>query len=242
MIMKIHLVIAMFCVCVLGSARATDSQNLEKTWTQARVYAPGNWLPRSAGSFRTQQQYPVIIYFHGCGGISSNNDAAWAEFLSSQGYLVVMPDSFAQSGRTPGCNASTRQRESYATAQVRLKEVDLALERIRNTGWSTGQVFLMGHSQGAWAISAVQSPEISGVILSSMKCQQVQINPTVSILRIGYVNDPWMPVSIPECGDQQEHPSYTRLFVAGREHETAYSRELKTAVRDWLKMRTRQSQ
>lgn len=240
--MKIQLITVILLLTLVSPARALDPEHLEKTWQQARVYEPGSWWPRTAASYRSEQKYPVILYFHGCGGISSNNDIQWAEFFKSLGYLTVMPDSFAQPGRVNGCDPRARQRESFETAQVRLREVELAVTRLRQTGWSTGQVFLMGHSQGAWAISAVNTADISGVILSSMKCQQIQINPTVPILRIGYVNDPWMPVSIPDCGDHVEHPSYARLFVAGREHETAYSRELKAAVKAWLREKTTQSQ
>ena len=59
--------------------------------------------------------FPAIVMLHDCSGLgphSSGAPARWAQLLATQGYVVIMPDSFAPRGYPQGvCTAPPAKRK-----------------------------------------------------------------------------------------------------------------------------------
>jgi len=120
-----------------------------------RVTFPGpggielqGWLyaPTQAGA------HPAVVALHGCAGLTESGGGPsarhddWGQRLSSQGYLVLFPDSFASRGLGPQCKVSEREvhpsRERVADAEAALRWLaarpDVKAQAITLLGWSNG--------------------------------------------------------------------------------------------------------
>lgn len=221
---------------------ATDpKQEVVRTWNQATVFSPTNDSPTSISSFKPEKKYPIVLYFHGCTGISNANDKAWGKFLSSRGFVVVMPDSFVRSYRYLGCDPKSKKLGNDSkVGWLRVDEVLFAVQQAKQLPWSNGKIYLMGHSEGAWAVSMYSGDDISGVVFSSLRCVlSISNSPNVPVLRIGYKSDPWNPMPIENCAEQINRNNYVKAYVDGVEHETFYSDALKKQVADFLETLSR---
>ena len=226
-----------FTVFSLNFCFAYQDTNLERTWNEARVYVPGASRHSFVKDYVAQQKFPVVLYMHGCSGISDVNDAPWAKLLSENGFLVIMPNSFARSNKTSFCDPSIWRKSDINDALFRVDELGHALSMLRSTEWSDGNIFIMGHSQGAWAAANTPISEVNAVVFSSlMSCtRRVVVHQSVPMLRIGYTHDPWDDKPVLECPIQQSNLNLTQEIVRGRDHETYRSRSLRKVVLEFLK-------
>ena len=100
---------------------------------------------------------PAVVALHGCGGmysaLKSKRDElsarhrAMAELLTSEGYVVLFPDSFRPRGRDEICTIENRRR-TITQANRRLdaqgalvylqSRADVAPDRVASLGWSHG--------------------------------------------------------------------------------------------------------
>lgn len=104
------------------------------------------YMPAGAGPF------PAVIALHGCAGLRDANGELsarhrdWAERLSSQGFVVVMPDSFASRGLGPQCKYSEREvrpsgervGDVKAAFNYVLSLPQVKADAINLLGWSNG--------------------------------------------------------------------------------------------------------
>jgi poly(3-hydroxybutyrate) depolymerase len=229
--------ILIFSFFFLNISLAYQDINLERTWTEARVYVPGTSRHTFVKDYVAEQKFPVVIYMHGCSGFSDVNDIPWAKLLSESGYLVIMPNSFARSNKTSFCDPRIWKKPDINDALFRVDELGYALSMLRKTEWSDGNIFLMGHSQGAWAVANTPINDVNGVIFSSlMSCtRRVNVHQSVPMLRVGFTNDPWDDKPVLECPIQQSNLILTQEIVRGRDHETYRNRSLRKAVLEFLK-------
>lgn len=225
-------------VIISGCSTSPDGpENLERTWNEGKVYIPGSRTPQTVKSFKSNQRYPVVLYFHGCTGISTINDIPWARLLASNGYLVVMPDSFARTNKFPECDVKTLRRPTVDDGWRRVNEIIFAVEKIKQTDWSDGTIYLMGHSQGAWALTRYPGHDVDGIVLSSLvSCGwSMDISRTTPVLRLGYSNDPWNTTSPAVCDTRWVHENFQMKIIDGAEHETYYSRQFQQDVLEFLR-------
>jgi dienelactone hydrolase len=104
------------------------------------------YMPNGTGPF------PAVVALHGCAGLrDASGDLSlrhkdWAERLSSQGFIVLFPDSFASRGLGPQCKNSDRavhpSRERVADAKAAFDYL-AALPQVKANaisllGWSNG--------------------------------------------------------------------------------------------------------
>ncbi len=122
---------------------------------QERVTLPGPdgvtlqaalWRPAGAGP------HPAVIALHGCGGLDNRSGrpsarhADWGARLAAEGFLVLMPDSFASRGLPPQCTVKERavrpSRERVRDAEAALAWLaargDVKRQAISLLGWSNG--------------------------------------------------------------------------------------------------------
>jgi dienelactone hydrolase len=95
--------------------------------------------------------FPAIVIMHGCSGLSPRgNDAPrrWANELVTQGYVVLIPDSFTPRGLLKGiCTGDAEGR--VASGNVRAADAYGALALLRTLPFVDGKrVGLMGNSHG----------------------------------------------------------------------------------------------
>jgi dienelactone hydrolase len=104
------------------------------------------YMPKGTGPF------PAVIAMHGCSGLRDKNGELserhrdWAERLSAQGFIVLLPDSFASRGLGPQCKNSEREvrpsRERVADVKAAFDYVaglaQVKPSAINLLGWSNG--------------------------------------------------------------------------------------------------------
>jgi dienelactone hydrolase len=94
-------------------------------------------LPRGPGPF------PTLILLHGCGGIGPNL-AAWAQWLTWEGYGALVLDSFGGRGLRRVCGDSSvltggaRSSDVYAAAKYLATLPAVDATRLGAIGWSHG--------------------------------------------------------------------------------------------------------
>ncbi|MBL8525069.1 MAG: dienelactone hydrolase family protein [Betaproteobacteria bacterium] len=96
--------------------------------------------------------FPAIVMMHDCSGLGPNSSGApnrWAKELVSQGYVVIMPDSFSTRGFPDGvCTNDSPQRIEVAPAR-RQTDAYAALAHLRTLpNVDSARVGLMGGSHG----------------------------------------------------------------------------------------------
>lgn len=227
--MKRKLILAL--LLTVNTAYATD---VDKSWESAPVYVPGSSFSKSTKDLESlTQSYPVVIYLHGCTGITSHNDRAWAKALADTGYIVVMPDSMSRNGRIPNCDprakgpiAAFPQAHDY-----RQEEIGYALAQARSARWSDKRnVFIMGHSEGGTAVARSTYDGVKGIVISGWSCTH-KTNPKfdginsprqIPGLAIAWTRDPWREGKPNEgyCSNKAEGRQFRQVDLPGVGHDT----------------------
>lgn len=159
------------------------------------VYSPANLPPITAS-------YPVVIFMHGCSGITAEGEVQWGKYLRDLGYVVLVPNSVARRDRGPVCDTTSAQhygRDTYH--RLRQQEIDFALEKVLSSGWARkDRVFLMGHSDGGVAAALTSRSEFRGIIISAWTCTTkytaytgIRSPKEVPVLSLMWSWDRWYP-------------------------------------------------
>lgn len=149
-------------------AQTAENQraNVAMSWEKAEVFVPGSFFKTTPNKVTVNKPLPVVIYLHGCTGIESNHDARWGDFIKGLGYIAVLPDSMARTGRKPNCDPRTKRGGAFPQAHaMRMEELRYALEQVKKSAWADpDNVFLMGTAKVAklrratrWLIFAASS-------------------------------------------------------------------------------------
>jgi dienelactone hydrolase len=92
--------------------------------------------------------FPAIVALHGCNGLFKEGalvarEAAWAQHLTSHGYVVLFPDSFGPRDVTTDCEGrvrawAERSYDAYGALRYLQAQPFVIGERIGLMGWSHG--------------------------------------------------------------------------------------------------------
>ena len=146
-----------------------------------------------------------------------------------------MPDSFARNGKMLECDSKTYKKPTMSDGYLRVDEINYALKKIKEMDWFNGHLVLMGHSQGAWALTRSPIENVAGIVLSSLEsCQMINMSSSVPIHRAGYEKDPWSNISPLQCDSHMVKNNFSMNIVSGVEHETYYSPELRRSIIDFI--------
>ena len=222
-------------------------EELEMALTKATVYLPGSLLPTRPDKVTAKDPSPVLVFMHGCTGIS-NHDSMWARFISDLGFIVVMPNSMARPDRVSNCDSQSAKitnRFPFAY-EYRLQEIDFAWERLQNYPWARkNQIFLMGHSEGGVSVARTKSGRFQGLIISGWSCTN-KFNPSyngmfapkhIPVLAIADRDDFWHRGTQwqGQCIDHAAgRESFIQVDLKGGDHATYPYPEARNAVRDFL--------
>ena len=224
-----------------------DIDGVENSWNKADVFVPGNFFTKTPNNVKTDKVYPVVIYLHGCSGITQH-DYSWAKYISTLGFIVVQPDSFARPDRKMMCNPYTQSvdRNKLPKALMfRQQEIRYTLEQVKQVSWSDkNNIFLMGHSEGG--VSAALNPisEFKGIIISSWTCSHsvlggIHSDKNTPVLAMSWTNDRWFYGrglgTEGHCIDQAEgRVNFTQLDLQGKDHFTFQELVAREAVKTFL--------
>jgi len=215
--------------------------HIEESWKSAVVHVPGKWFSSKLENVEVENPMPVVIYLHGCSGISQT-DQSWARTLKGMGFVVVMPDSLAIPGRQSNCdtvNKKTNLGKVNAT-ELRSREVEYALKQIRLKPWADQRrIFIMGHSEGAVGVTRVNDELIKGIVISGFPCVHgLWADKNIPVLAIGGSEDPWFGnrynhrQCIDHWGDRSDA---TQIVLEGRGHGTAEESRAIEGVKSFFK-------
>ncbi|WP_020174626.1 dienelactone hydrolase family protein [Methyloferula stellata] len=142
----IAVAIVLFAAALVSSVAAQTPTSVQFPGTDDVVLQAALYMPKGTGPF------PAVIAMHGCSGLRDKTGALserhrdWAERLSAQGFIVLLPDSFASRGLGPQCRNSEREvrpsRERVADVKAAFDYVaglaQVKPSAINLLGWSNG--------------------------------------------------------------------------------------------------------
>jgi dienelactone hydrolase len=92
--------------------------------------------------------FPAIVALHGCGGLFRDGalvarEAAWAQLLTTHGYIVLFPDSFGPRDVTTDCEGrvrawAERSYDAYGALRYLQAQSFVIGDRVGVMGWSHG--------------------------------------------------------------------------------------------------------
>lgn len=274
--------IAIFVGFTVSCSTTDDPSELMRTWDAAHVYLPTDsldipgalervgpggstvyWLTmkpaQEKGHFHripTSKKYPVIIYMHGCIGISDHNASSGAFLAGELGVAVIQPASFARKYRPRNCNSSMKTSGMFRRAiHFRVAEANYAIREARKLSWvDPRNVFLMGHSEGGIATAKFTGEPINARIIEGATCHSgwddwdgldaPESEPVLSLLG---ANDLWQrnkPWSGMDCGPRMSRSNGSKSIVVtegGYEssHGVLMDLDVQRAVKEFIEAHMR---
>lgn len=226
------LLLAVLFAYVPSKVFAKDSvEEIQRSWDNGLVFwresnnVSSGIISEELGNATQQAGSPnVIVYMHGCNGVGNAAKATGA-FLASQGYLVVMPDSFARENKPESCDTTFHRGGKHrGVLEWRQNEANNAIRQVRQLARvNQNNVFLMGLSEGAITTATVSGEPVSARIIEGWTChagwhEYSGLNALASepVLNLLGEEDPWFTAAPlrGHCGEymQKDNGSLSVLF------------------------------
>jgi dienelactone hydrolase len=149
--------------------------------------------------------FPAIVLMHDCSGLGPSSSGApgrWAKQLLSQGYVVILPDSFSTRGFANGICTDASKRRFEVRPFVRARDARAARAFLRELPYvDKERIGLMGGSHGGFTTLVTLSRPGSGfaaAVALYPRCQfSQQLKPDVPLLILIGELDDWTPAK--EC-------------------------------------------
>jgi dienelactone hydrolase len=233
-----------FILLLIGSITyanlAFAQWDISKSWENAQVQVPGSFFTKSVVNVSTDKPLPTVILMHGCTGIHQQ-DITLARDLTSQGFIVVMPDSLAIPKRVINCNVKTNtpHLRLVPVENIRPEEIKYAVKQLQQLSWADkNNIFLIGHSEGAMGASIVREAGLSGIIISGFTCFfGIHAYPDTPVLAINFEKDPWLSkISNRQCKDAWgDRTNAQQIILPGAGHDTYNLPFVKQEIVSFLK-------
>lgn len=248
--MRIFLLITLFIVSLnFNFAHSDQSTDVDLSWAEASVFVFDHPEIKKTNQLNElRDRLPVVIYLHGCTGI--NEDAfRWGSYISSLGFIVILPNSMARVGRVPNCDAKLKRGTSaFPLAKAyRQEEISYALIKAMNSPWAQRKnIFLMGHSEGGIAAAQSSYSQFAGIIISGATCTNrenpvydgIFAPPNMPVLAVASIQDSWhenRPAVRGRCADKaQGRLFFEQVDLPGSRHPTSVSPAAREAVKKFL--------
>ena len=202
-----------------------------KTFQQS----PGEqeWTPLAEKEIKSGVKVPVVLYLHGCAGWSKQDDV-YRDLLVSEGYAVLMPDSFQR----PGRKQCAEQGSLRSRVQLRTEEVEFALEEIMKLPWvDQKKVLLMGYSEGGNTTDNWSKSGFAAHIIIGSACTLVGGEPAapldVPVLAIVGEKDHYRPGL--SCKIDRTIGGSRSIVIPGGPHGIAEYSETREAIKRFLR-------
>ena len=156
--------------------------------------------------------FPAIVLMHDCSGLGPRSSGApgrWAKELLSQGYVVIMPDSFGTRGFPDGICTNAAKARFEVRPLVRAGDARAAGAYLRTLPYiDKDRIGLMGGSHGGFTTLVTLSRPGSGfaaAVALYPRCQfSRQLKPDVPLLILIGELDDWTPARdcVPLAGER----------------------------------------
>jgi poly(3-hydroxybutyrate) depolymerase len=231
-----------------SNAFLVQGYDVSKAWEGAQVYVPSNFLTKKVDDVKVDKPLPVVILLHGCGGIG-DHEKKWAQNLKSEGFIVVLPDSFAIPSREINCvpSSNTPNVGKVPVNDLRPAEAEFAMKKVQEQVWADkNNIFLMGHSEGGAGAFLTKEAGFKGVIVSGFSCgvrRKVGSADTTPFIAINWEIDPYFSKDDSpqrQCSDRpfwKNRVDKVEVILKGKGHATASDSLANREVISFLKMR-----
>ena len=237
-----RLIFLIFTILTLNNAHAQDGK---PAWDNSYVYLEGNSVKGIPDKNLINTGKPILLYFHGCGGLSSESKN-WGETISKLGFVVITPDSFATPNREKSCILGERKNKEtrHFVKQLRQDEIKFSLNELQRMKLKNKQVFIMGHSEGANAVATYPFSNVAAIIVSGYTCWRgISANTSIPVLSVQWTNDPNFTNNHREgvCEDhfKGRNKKSKQIMLNGNGHEIFHSDTAKHEVEIFLKQFTK---
>jgi len=260
-----------------GVSTTNEAEELKRTWDAAHVYLPSDGLnipnamqltgPDDSSAVRLlmkwaekrgdfalipqDKKYPVIIYMHGCTGISDHSTLSGVYLASQLNAAVIQPLSFARNYRPRNCNPETKTGGNFRPAiGFRIAEANFAIREARKLAWiDSDNVFLMGMSEGGITTAKFRGEPVNARIIEGATCHMgwsdwngLDSPETEPVLSLLGRNDPWQRSTSgwgKDCGSKMSKSNGSKSIVIteGRyanEHGVLMDTEVRKAVKEFF--------
>lgn len=246
-ILSVRYLLLVFIMSIFAVSAYADetSDDVKKSWDGAKVYVPGYSGETTPDKIAVDKPFPVVIYVHGCSGITNEN-VSWGKYFRDLGYIAVLPDSMAR--RTElNCDPKTKKSGAFPKAHaMRLEEIRYAYDQVKKSSWANGKnVFLMGHSEGGVAAARTKLAGFSGIIITGWRCSHSKNQNfdgifapiDTPILTLEWSRDDWQNEATKgSCSDKfGERTKARQVLFPGSGHNVFDQTAAKEAVADFLK-------
>jgi dienelactone hydrolase len=140
---------------VVFSFDASGSEQLTLTFKSA---GSGEEIPATLIKPSGEGPFPAVVIMHDCSGLGPRSSGApmrWAQELVSQGYVLLLPDSFTPRGLSDGTCTVPGSQSNVASGYIRAGDAYGALAVLRNLSYVDGKrIGIMGGSHGGWTTLA----------------------------------------------------------------------------------------
>ena len=173
-----------------GCAGSVTSQQVPVTRPQPATLKANLYKPSGAGPF------PALVLLHGCSGIQPNT-IAWAQWLTAQGYVALVLDSFSGRGLTRVCGDS-----APLTGGARAPDVHAAAQHLKSLPFVDGErLGAIGWSHGGWTVlqaSRLENPnadvKLRALVAFYPYCGDIAVyRSAIPLLMLLGADDNWTP-------------------------------------------------
>ena len=203
-----------------------------KTMTLQQGIDDADWTTVAESLIKPGVKIPVVMYLHGCKGMSKQADQ-YRSLLLSEDYAVFMPDSFKRPGRRQcGFQGSLQNRVA-----LRTQEVEYALTQIAELGWvDKERLVLMGFSEGGNTTDNWSKPGFAGHLIMGSACTLVGGTPNAPqgtpVLAVVGSRDSYRPGL--SCSIDESDGISKSIVLDGKGHGVAQYPQTQNAIRLFL--------
>ena len=139
----------------------------------------GHYEELEGVDFIAGKKAPVVVYMHGSGQAFDRSgevpklkwDYGYAEWITQAGYLFVAPDSYGMKDR-PSFSSPVPKELYEQVHDIRQAEIAQAAKSLVEQPFAdTGEMYLLGVSEGAMAAARYAGKEFKGRLVLSWSCE-----------------------------------------------------------------------
>ena len=206
-----------------------DEADSKFSWQKFRVNYDPHSLDKLTEQLPPGKTLPVIVYFHGCAGMTKPSTRHIRLLATLDDFVVIGPDSFARP-RPEYCfgNRTVDWNVQPQVVKMRYAEIHEALTRVAGYPWvDKANIFLIGHSQGGGIVASYAGAvRVRGRIILNGACGTHNggngLRDDEVVLTFDAGRDPWFTKFFPECRNfVRNHPNGKSIWEPkGTTHDT----------------------